>query len=497
MIIQVEKINEVYLRFFADSNVESEIVDYFTFDYPGARFTPQYKARKWDGKVRLADKNRKTLYLGLYDYLERFASQQGYEIEHLNLIHEPNTDVSFERISNYVSQLSIANKRNILSVRDYQLDAIFYGIKNNRCILLSPTGSGKSLIIYSICRWHIEHGRRCIIVVPSTSLVEQLYNDFKEYSYINNWDVDYQCQKLYSGFPKEFTHNCLLTTWQSAYTMPKQWFKQFDVVVGDECHQFKAKSLTTIMEQLDEVKYRIGTTGSLDNTKINQLVLEGIFGNIHKVTSTSKLIDNQQLSPLKVTSILLKYPPKLRQNFKQQFAKFSYQDEIEFLVQYEKRNKFIRNLTLSLSGNTLLLFRFVEKHGAVLYEMLKNKDPSRQIFFIHGATDVADRENVRSVLSHETNAIVVASYGVFSTGINIPSISNIVFGSPSKSRIRNLQSIGRGLRIDQNKTHCNLYDLVDDLHWGSWKNFTLKHGAERYKLYLEENFNVQLVEVDM
>lgn len=493
MIIQVEKVNEVYLRFFSNPDIESEIVDYFTFDYPGARFTPQYKARKWDGKIRLADKNRKTLYFGLYPYLERFATQHGYEIEHLNLIHDINSSVSYEQVSEYVKQLSPASKGQEIPVRDYQLHAVYTGLKDNRCVLLSPTGSGKSLIIYLICRWHIERGRKCIIVVPTTSLVEQLYSDFKDYSTVNGWDVNGQCQKLYSGFPKEFTKSCLLTTWQSAYTMPKPWFQQFDVVVGDECHQFKAKSLTTIMERLEKVKYRIGTTGSLDNTKINQLVLEGIFGSVHKVTSTTKLISENKLAPLKVTSILLKYPEEVRQ----QCTKFSYQDEINFLVQNEKRNKFIRNLALSSKGNTLLLFLFVEKHGAVLYEMLQAKDHTKDIFFIHGGTDVEDRENVRTILSQQSNAIVVASYGVFSTGINIPSISNIIFASPSKSRIRNLQSIGRGLRIDQGKTHCNLYDLTDDLHWNSWKNFTLKHGAERFKLYLEENFPVQLIEVTL
>lgn len=493
MIIQVEKINEVYLRFFSNPDIESEIVDYFTFDYPGARFTPQYKARKWDGKVRLADKNRKTLYLGLYPYLQRFASQHGYEVEHLNLITNEHEVINPATIQSYVTDLDLHGRGQQIDVRDYQLDAITTAITNDRCILVSPTGSGKSLIIYALCRWHIEHGRRCIIVVPTTSLVEQLYADFVDYSTGNQWNVKAHCQKLYSGLPKEFMASCLITTWQSAYLMPKPWFSQFDVIVGDECHQFKAKSLTTIMERLTHVKYRIGTTGSLDNTKINQLVLEGIFGSIHKVTTTKKLITDNKLAPLKVTSILLKYPADVRQ----QCAKISYQDEINFLVQNDKRNKFIRNLALSSKGNTLLLFQFVEKHGAVLYDLLVKKQSDKQIFFIHGGTDVDDRESVRTILAKESNAIIVASYGVFSTGINIPSISNIIFASPSKSRIRNLQSIGRGLRLDTGKTHCNLYDITDDLHWNSWKNFTLKHGAERYKLYLEEDFPVQLVEVEL
>jgi superfamily II DNA or RNA helicase len=173
-----------------------------------------------------------------------------------------------------------------------------------------------------------------------------------------------------------------------------------------------------------------------------------------------------------------------------------YQDEIDFLVTNENRNRFIRNLAIRSSGNTLVLFQYVEKHGKVLYELIREKvADGRDVFFVYGGTETTDRENIRRIMEGKDDAIIIASFGTFSTGINIPSIENVIFASPSKSKIRNLQSIGRGLRLKKGKTHCNLYDIADDLSWKSWKNHTLHHFAERVKTYSEEKFTYKIVEV--
>lgn len=492
-ILRVEKVNEVYIRVYSDDmGVESELSDYFTYEYPGAKFTPKFRARLWDGKVRLYDAIRKTLYCGLYDYLTKFAEANGYDVEHVNQI-ETHTDVEYEQIEDYANSLSLHGRGQPIDIRDYQLDAVHTGIRDRRAVLLSPTGSGKSLIIYTMARWHLEEDRKVLVVVPTTSLVEQMYSDFEDYSSHNGWDTEQHCQKLYSGFPKHFESDILFTTWQSIYLLPKAWFDQFDVVIGDEAHQFKAKSLTTIMEKMTEVKYRIGTTGSLDDKKINRLVLEGIFGRVYRVTTTKKLQDEGKLSGLKITALLLKYSDEVRKAH----AKLEYKEEIDFLITNEKRNKFLRNLALNSKGNTLLLFNFVERHGAVLYDMIRDKAGDRSVYFIHGGVDVAERERIRKILATESDAIIVASYGTLSTGINIPSIENIIFGSPSKSVVRVLQSIGRGLRLNTGKSHCKLFDLTDDLHWKGRQNHTLKHGVDRYKIYSSEEFNIKLVEVNL
>jgi superfamily II DNA or RNA helicase len=306
--------------------------------------------------------------------------------------------------------------------------------------------------------------------------------------------VSTHCQKLYSGFPKEFIKDVLITTWQSIYLQPRAWFKQFNVIFGDEAHQFKAKSLTGVMEKMDGIRYRIGTTGTLDNKKVHRLVLEGIFGPVHKVTTTKTLMETGRLSTLNIMCIILKYTEEIRKERKNN----TYQEEMDWIVSCDKRNKFIRNLAVKSSGNTLVLFQFVEKHGKILYEMIKERvHDNRKIFFVYGGTDVSDRESIRHITEQESDAIIVASFGTFSTGINIPSIENVIFASPSKSKIRNLQSIGRGLRLKDGKTQCNLFDIADDLHWKSWKNHTLNHAAERYKTYAEEEFKTKIVEVDL
>jgi len=189
--------------------------------------------------------------------------------------------------------------------------------------------------------------------------------------------------------------------------------------------------------------------------------------------------------------MVLDYPEVDRKTVKG----MSYQEEMDWLVSNHKRNLVIRNLSTTQKGNTLVLFQFVEKHGKVLHDMITKKCTGRKIFFVFGGTDTETREQIRSITEKEEDAIIIASYGTFSTGINIRNLHNIVFASPSKSRIRNLQSIGRGLRKGDNKVSCNLFDIGDDLQWKSKKNYTLNHMVERIKIYNEENFNYKLVRV--
>ena len=493
VIVNIEKLDEVYVRIFSDPSIEQELADFFTYEYPGARFTPQYKARLWDGKVRLYDQIRKTLYVGLVSYVEEFCIRNGYQVEFKNQIHKTN-NITSDIVEQFAKSLNPYGRDKPIEIRDYQLDAVQSALDKERTLLLSPTASGKSFIIYTTMRWHVNAGRKCIIIVPTTSLVEQLYTDFEDYSSANGWSVKDSCQKLYSGFTKDFTKEVLITTWQSVYLQPKNWFKQFDVIFGDEAHQFKAKSLTTVMEKMDNIRYRIGTTGTLDNKKVHRLVLEGMFGPVHRVTTTKALMDSGRLSNLNIMCVILKYSEEVRKANKN----MTYQDEMDFIVSNEARNKFIRNLAIKSEGNTLVLFQYVEKHGKILYDLIKEKaKDGRKIFFVYGGTDTSDREAIRHITEGESDAIIIASFGTFSTGINIPSIENVIFASPSKSKIRNLQSIGRGLRLKEGKTHCNLYDLADDLHWKSWKNHTLNHAAERYKIYAEEQFEIKLVEVEI
>ena len=337
-------------------------------------------------------------------------------------------------------------------------------------------------MIYSIVRYFAEQQKSTLIVVPTTSLVEQMYKDFESYG----WDAESYCQKVYAGREKEVNAPVVITTWQSIYKLPATYFENFEVVVGDEAHLFKSQSLVKIMTKLHTAKYRYGFTGTLDGTQTHKLVLEGLFGPSYKTIRTHELMEKGYLAKLNAKIILLRHPPVCFD---------TYEDELQYLIGHEQRNNFIKNLALDLKGNTLILYSRVETHGEVLYNMINNND--RKVFFIHGGVDVENRETCRSITEEENDAIIVASYGTFSTGINIKRLHNVVFASPSKSRVRNLQSIGRVLRKGKGKVKAVLYDIADDCSTDSKRNYTLNHLFERIKIYNEENFNYDLVKVQL
>ena len=451
-----------------------------------------YRNRVWDGQVHLFSLFTNEVYVGLKPYVEYFAKENEYTVDDSEFVVTADK-TSRENVKQFIDSLKLSSNQKKIEVRDYQLEAIYNGINDGRRLLLSPTGSGKSLIIYVLLRWHEQFGRRQLIIVPTTSLVEQLYSDFQDYSYFNGWKASYNCYRIYGTVDKQNDMPITISTWQSIYKLPRQYFKDYKAVYGDECHLFKAKSLTTIMHKCVSTPYRVGTTGTLDGTKTHKLVLEGLFGKVFKTTTTKKLIESKQLADLKIFTILLRYPEEERRNNKNN----TYQEEMDFIVQHYPRNKFIRNLALDQKGNSLVLFQYVEKHGKSLYDMILQKASDRKVFFIYGGTETQQREKARKVTEGETNAIIIASFGTFSTGINIRNLHNIIFASPSKSKIRNLQSIGRGLRVGDNKTKCNLYDIGDDLSWKSRKNYTLLHMIERIKIYADEDFDYNTVEVKL
>jgi len=489
--IAIKKKNNVYLTVQSDPSIAQELADHFSFDAPGAKFHPLFRNKLWDGKIKLFSMFTKELYVGLKTYLEHFAEVNNYTIDYSEYIETADT-LTVEQLKDFINELNLSLPGGE-SIRDYQLDAVYRAITDGRRLLLSPTGSGKSLIIYCLLRWNEKFGRRQLILVPTTSLVEQMYADFQSYSQNNGWKVSESCSRIYSGHSKENLLPIVISTWQSIYELPKKFFENYQVVYGDEAHTFKAKSLTGIMHKMVNTPYRIGTTGTLDGTKTHKLVLEGLFGSVYKVTSTKQLMDNDQLAELKIFGLVLQYPDDVKKACKDN----KYPDEMDFLCGYEPRNKFIRNLALKQTGNSLVLFQYVEKHGQILFDMIKAKGGDRKVFFVFGGTETADREDIRRITELENDAIIVASYGTFSTGINIRNLHNIIFASPTKSRIRNLQSVGRGLRKGDTKTYCNLYDIGDDLTWKTRKNYTLLHMIERIKTYNDEHFDYKLVKVPL
>lgn len=469
----------------ADDSTLRELGEHFTFEVPGAKFMPIVKQGRWDGKIRMLNRQNGEINAGLYHAIREWASSKGYtvNVESNDTYGLPHDTNSFGDLSDFIQSLDLPFRP-----REYQLKAFLHGIKNKRSILLSPTGSGKSMMIYMIMRWYREnHDKKVLLIVPTTSLVEQMVSDFEDYGF----DTTKHVHKIYSGKDKKTDKKIVVTTWQSIFRLGPRWFEDYGCIFGDEVHGFKSKSLSSIMNKAIHAEYRFGTTGTLDGTQVHQLVLEGLFGPVLRVTTTKKLQDAKQLAPLDIDIIQLGYETQEKVLIKDA----TYQEEIDFLVSHTKRNQFICDLTYGLDGNTLVLFNLVDKHGKVLHNMLgdliaDNPNNEKSLFYVSGEVKSNDREQIRHIIDKQKNGIVVASLGTFSTGINIKNIHNVVFASPSKAQIRILQSIGRGLRVSDDGRATRLYDLADDLRVksSSKPNFTLTHCAERIRIYKSESF---------
>ena len=490
--IIISKVNEVYAKIECEKHVAKELSEFFTFFVPGYQFVPAYRNRIWDGKIRLFDLRNNTIYIGLLNYIEEFCKERNYSYEIQNNL-DFEDEFSLYHAKKFAEELNIHSRGDPIEVREHQLDAFIHAMQKRRALLVSPTASGKSLIIYLIFRqlWQYQN-LKGLVIVPTTSLVEQLTSDFADY---NNENMEQYIHKIYQGKEKTTDKPLTISTWQSLYKLPKEYFEQFDYIIGDEAHLFKAQSLTTILTSCINAKYRIGLTGTLDGTKTHKLVLEGLFGTVEKVISTKELIDKQQLSNFDIKCLVLKHTDEECLKAKD----YTYPEEIQYLISHENRNKFIKNLAVSLGKNTLVLYQMVDKHGKILYDMIRETEKigNRKVFFVHGGTDTIDREEIRKIMEIEQDAIVVASFGTFSTGINIRNLHNIIFAMPTKSSIRTLQSIGRGLRQNEGKEIATLYDISDDLRYKKHMNYTLKHFVERTRIYNEEKFPFKIYKIGL
>ena len=446
---------------------------------------PHYRRKLWDGKIRLFSPHNGRIYVGLLPYIKEFFSRNSIEYIMEKGV-EDDRNVIRESVRNFAESLRPKSRGKPIQFHDYQIDAIWYAIRTNRCLLLSPTASGKSLIIYTLIRYYHLMNLKTLILVPTTSLVEQMYSDFIDYG----WKDEY-IHRVYAGMDKGSKKPVVISTWQSLYKLHRKYFEQYGCIVGDEAHLFKAKSLTDIMVRSGDCKYRFGLTGTLDGTQTHRLVLEGLFGKVKRITTTKELMDSGTLAKLDIDCIVLKHTEEECKRVR----KYTYAEELNYIVSHTKRNKFIEKLCKTIKGNTLVLFQLVDKHGVLLYNELKKLD--KKVFFVYGGTTTETRERIRAIVEKEKDSLIIASYGTFSTGINIRNINNVVFASPSKSRVRVLQSIGRGLRQTKDKTMVRLFDVSDNISYKSRQNFTYRHFTERLNIYKEEQFKYKINRINL
>lgn len=486
--IHLKHVNESYCKVECDTGILMELADVFTWKAENYKYHPKFKAGIWDGNISLVNKMNRLVYKGLSHRIRDFCKERDYTFSYDDSFVYDN--ISENELKKFITYLGLPEK---LSVRDYQFEAVLKSIRSKRKTIISPTSSGKSLIIYIICMWYKEkYNIKPLIIVPTINLVSQMRSDFFSYGF--NGDI----HTSVNGLSKEddIKTDVVITTWQSLDNgknkVNKSWYNQFQLVVGDECHGAKATTLINILTNMVNTPYRFGTTGTLDNSDLNTATIEGLFGSQYRTTTTRELMDSGHATKLKIKCIVLKYPENVCKEFhkgvfdpiSKTTRKKTYQEEVDFLLNYEARNNFIKNLTLSLDGNKLVFFR-IKEHGDKLYSSLSEHTNT---FYIDGDVKGSVREDIRKAIEEEENATLVASLGTTSTGVSINKLNHMIAAHPSKSKIKVLQSIGRMLRLHSDKEEAYLYDIVDDLSYKSSKNFMVKHFQERVKIYSSEKF---------
>lgn len=490
--ITITKMNELYVNIEAEPYVFYELRDVFSFRPAGYKFMPQFKSGMWDGKIYLIDVKRKLLYTGLLPELFEWSKKSGYTIKIDNscgdFLHKFNHVEYF--LDNWAEWCKF-------EPYDYQLNAVETSARLNKCLILSPTGSGKSLICYSMVSYLMKYTNyRILITVPTTQLVEQLCNDFANYQ-PENFEITQHVHKIYGGKDKDTTSRIVISTWQSMFRQPKEYFSMFDAYICDEAHQADGKSISTIIDNLSATsKIRIGMTGTLDGTKCHMMQLKGLFGPIVKTKTTKELMDGGNLSKLKINVRILKYKNKFDEAA---VVKQSYKGEIDYIVGNKKRLDDVVNTSMTCKGNTLVLFNFVDNHGKPLYNRALEVQSqfNKESYFIHGGISVEERELIRHKFETQDNIVLFASFGTFSAGINAPNIRNLILAHPTKARIRTLQSIGRALRKSTDKEFATLIDYADDLFPSAKKrNSTYNHLLERLDIYENEHFNYNITTVE-
>lgn len=491
--IIVHKISETECFIETSSTITQELNRYFAVRATNYKWSPAYKMKKWDGYIRFFSEYTNKLPIGFCTKLKEFAEKLNYTIQFEFDNHKRIDRNDFVK---FVKELNLP-----FLPRDYQLKAAYDAICCKNLNIASSTSSGKSLILYIITRWLIQNNKKLIIIVPSVMLVEQLFDDFIEYGWS---DLEMYCSRIYSGKARQLEKPIQLSTWQSVYT-DKELFQQYDAFIIDECHLASAKSLKEICQSCTNAQFRIGTSGSypLENTA-EWYTIVGNIGQI-KTYSTYKMLQERNfITDIVINSVLIDYPLDIKlKNFNDN--KKDYVKETDFVNKLPQRMEIILKIVKKIEGNTLILFTKKENHGYPLRDYLNEHLTGKHIVYLDGDSSPEYREQIRKEIETRDDMVILASYGIFSTGVNAPNISNALFASGYKSRVKVLQSLGRILRKKEGKEKAYLFDLVDDLSFNmkldgkkvSYSNHAKNHYAERLAIYSAQHFQVQKYEIQV
>ena len=499
MDIEVKYTDTSYVQIQAEASIIYELRDYFSFQPPGYQYQTKYKYGGWNGYIYLMDYNGRLPY-GLAYLVSKFAESRGYSIWMDPKIHEKE-EITRESFDKWLDEHPVYSGDKQITPHWYQKDSVFHGLENRRGVLNLPTSAGKSLIQALISRWTLEHYTgKVLIIVPTTGLVTQMIDDFVDYRLFPREMM----LGIKAGSAKNSNAKVYVSTWQSAAKMPPEWFQQFMCLMVDECHLSTGASINNIIKTMDQCIFKFGLSGSLKEGKTNMMQYIGAFGQIFKPVSTSQLMEEGQVTNLKINTIFLRYPEEETKKLKGA----EYATETTYVTSHTKRNTWICKLALKLATqkneNVFVMFRLT-KHGKWLYEQLSKVYDN--VVYISGETKIADRDEMKKIAESTKGLIVVGSIGVLSTGISIKNLHHIIFAHPCKSAVIVKQSIGRVLRLHGSKLFAQVWDIVDNLatlaksktakNKYSSLNYSMKHAVERVRIYNEEKFDYAIKHIDI
>lgn len=493
--LQIVKVNEVRMRIIADMSIREELNDYFKFEDPN--YTPN-PFSKWDGIVRLFTKSSGLIDIGLLFEVFKFCKQNQYTLE-LDPALKYIQDVPDEEIHDFINSLNpkirTENHEYIpAETRDYQFDTIAIAMRQSRCVCELATSAGKSFILYVMARYYrqrreaLESPLRTLIVVPSIHLVTQLYDNFEEYAYGNEWKPVVHTQLIFEGATKDISKPIVISTWQGIQDQPKEWFHQFGDIIVDEVHTSKSEKLSYILNNCIYADQRLGVTGTLANTKVAGLQVVSHFGAYYKIITARDLINLGYATDIKVKMLELKHAVSDTVGLDGDYNK-----EIEYLITHQSRNELIAKLALGLKGNVAVMFERIDAHMMVVYDILSAV--KKNVFVINGEVKIEVRRQIQKAMEDGEDITLLASYGTMQQGVSIKKLHHLVLAHPSKSYIRVIQTLGRLMRQHSSKEVAWIWDLVDNASYNASRNHALRHSHERYKFYLTERHPVEFMKV--
>lgn len=469
-----------------DIGTHLEIREHVSCYAANYKFHPKFKARIWNGKISFYDVRARLYPIGLLPQVYECAKKFGYEVK-LNFdISKFSHKVSDDELEEFSYKIF----KEGFELRDYQFNAIKASLTNKRGVCLSATASGKSAMIYTIFRYLIGplKKKKTMLIVPNTSLVEQMFSDFIDYGWTQ---INDHVTKLYAGRKPDFSKPILITTWQSIYKQPESFFKDFDAVIIDECQSAKSMSISSVMKKCRKADYRLGFTGTLPTERADEMNIKSSLGPVIFELKSKELIDKGVLSMIYIANVLLRYSDEVIATQKGR----SYPEEVRFVESYTNRNTSFDFIFRHIKDkqNSLILCNHIDHLISIESYIRQHFDKKYTIYTIHGDIDTEEREKIRKLIELGENVILLASYGTMSAGVNIKRIHNVIFASSSKSKIRVLQSIGRGLRKHDSKEYVVLWDLVDSLSYINKNgrevfNYSMQHWHERLNFYKEQGF---------